>query len=154
MRLRAMSAGAAFSGSVAAVCLWSALASGRPGPLLGLLAGAAAAIALGRESHLRPTQVSLRLCPRDGVLLDEGGDGETPLRPIGVTPHLICLAKGGPNPTRLSIWRDGLASDGFRRIAAYALWRRSVIRSSTDELIAGKIVTEQLLPSARRGGRP
>jgi hypothetical protein len=154
MRRRAMSAGAAFSGSVAAACLWSALASGRPGPALGFAAGTIAAIALARAARLRTYGARLRLCPRRGVVLNEDGDGETPLLPIGVTPNLICLARAGGSAQRSSIWRDSLSPGGFRRIAAYALWRRNVVpdRAQGSELIARKTVT--CPQSISRSGRP
>jgi hypothetical protein len=153
MRQRAMSAGAAFSGFLAAVCLWTALAGGRPGPMLGFLAGTLAVVALVRASRLgRDREATLRLCPRRGLVLDEDGDGETPLQPIGITPHLICLARRGSQP--VPIWRDSLPPDAFRRIAAYALWRRSAMSDPVDsvELIERKAVSGQ--QSIPRAGRP
>jgi hypothetical protein len=155
MRQRAISAGAAFSGSVAVLCLGSALTSGAGGPLCGSLACAVAAIALAR-GVLRgfPDEPPLRLCPRRGLLVAEAGDGEAGaegFRPIGVTRNLICLA--GLH-LRRSIWRDSLGPDAFRRIAAYALWRRTAAPDSArrSELIARKTVTEG--QSAPGTGRP
>jgi len=152
-----MSAGAAFSGSVAAACLWAALGSGRIGPAAAFAAAAVAAVALARGAHASLDEARLRLCPRRGAVLDEDGDGETPIRPIGVTPNLICLSGGksaGGRSRQASVWRDGLTPDGFRRIAAYALWRRSVTNDPTQhsELIARKTVSER--PSDSRTGRP
>jgi hypothetical protein len=154
MRQRAMSAGAAFSGSVATACLGAALASGRMGPLAGFLAAAVAAacLVLASRRHLAPAR--LRLCPRRGVVLDDDGDGETPLRPVGVTPNLICLARNIRRSRHAPIWRDSLPPDGFRRIAAFMLWRRSETLDPVQhsELIARKTVTEP--PSDLRSGRP
>ena len=169
-----MSAGAAFSGSVAAFCLGSCLTAGVSRPLWGFLAGAVAAAALVRAVLRAPVcEAVLRLCPRRGAVLAEDGDGEagaeTQLRPIGVTRSLICLVaphlRTGPSPAerdkvrirapqRRSIWRDSLAPEAFRRIAAYALWRRSATPDSVNdsELIARKAVTEG--QSAPRTGRP
>ena len=103
MRQRAMSAGAAFSGSVAAFCLGSSLTAGAPGPFWGFLAGAVAAIALVRGVLRGPANEGvLRLCPRRGLVLADDGDGEvgaeTQLRPIAVTRSLICLARTGGHP--------------------------------------------------------
>jgi hypothetical protein len=161
MRHRAMSAGAAFSGSVAAFCLGTALTSGARGPICAFLAGVAAAIALAR-GVLRgcPDEAQLRLCPRRGLLLGEDGDGdgeagaEADFRPIGVTRNLICLVRTRRVPQRRTIWRDSLAPDAFRRIAAYALWRRSAIPNPgrRSELITRKTVTGG--HSAPRTGRP
>jgi hypothetical protein len=149
-----LSAGAAFSGSVATACLWAALASGKAGPVAGWLAAGLAAAALLRASRRHLDQGRLRLCPRRGIVLDGDGDGETPLRPIGVTPNLICLARTVRSSQHWPIWRDSLPPDGFRRIAAYALWRRSVTLdiAQHSELIARKTVTEQ--PANARAGRP
>lgn len=174
MRQRAMSAGAAVSGSVATFCLGSSLTTGASGPVWGFLAGAVAAIALARGVLRAPAnEAPLRLCPRRGLVLAEGGDGdvgaETEFTPIAVTRTLICLAREGnrtvPSPGQRqkvrmrasesrSIWRDSLAPDAFRRIAAYALWRRSAMRKPAhdSELIARKTVTEG--QSAPRTGRP
>jgi hypothetical protein len=150
-----MSAGAAFSGSVAVVCLWASLASGAIGALAGFLAAAIAVVALAHASRRGVDEARLRLCPLRGVVLGEDGDGETPTWPVGVTPNLICLAHGvGSSRPSWSIWRDSLPPDGFRRIAAYALWRRNVAPnlSQHSELIARKVVTEQ--PPNPRTGRP
>ena len=165
MRQRAMSAGAAFSGSVAAFCLGTCLTAGVTGPVWGLLAAAVAAIALGRGVlRGRPDQAQLRLCPRGGLVLGEDGDGEpgaeAEFRAVGVTRNLICLARPGRDSERRerrerrSIWRDSLAPDAFRRIAAYALWRRSAIANPAEvsELIARRTVTGG--QSAPRTGRP
>ena len=159
MRQRAMSAGAAFSGSVAAFCLGTCLTAGVTGPVWGFLAAAVAAIALGRGVlRGRPDQAQLRLCPRGGLVLGEDGDGEpgaeAQFRAVGVTRNLICLARAGRRSERRSIWRDSLAPDAFRRIAAYALWRRSAIAdpAQVSELIARKAVTGG--QSAPRTGRP
>jgi hypothetical protein len=159
MRQRAMSAGAAFSGSVAAFCLGTCLTAGVTGPVWGFLAAAAAAMALGRGVlHGRPDQARLRLCPRGGLVVGEDGDGEpgaeAEFRAVGVTRNLICLARPGRRSERRSIWRDSLAPDAFRRIAAYALWRRSAIvdPAQVSELIARKAVTGG--QSAPRTGRP
>ena len=148
MRQRAMAAGAAFSGSVATFCLGSWLTGDALGPVWGFLAGAVAAIALVRGVlHGPADEAALRLCPRCGVVLGEGGDGElgaeTQFRPIGVTRSLICLASTRRRSEWRSIWRDSLAPEGFRRIAAYALWRRSAMPDPVhdSELIAGKAVT-------------
>jgi hypothetical protein len=159
MRQRAMAAGAAFSGSVAAFCLGSWLTAGAPGPLWGLLAGAVAAIALVRGALRDPAnEAVLRLCPRRGVVLGEDGNGEmgaeTEFRPIGVTRSLICLASTRGRSQWRSIWRDSLAPEAFRRIAAYALWRRSAMPDPVhgSELIARKTVTGG--QSAPRTGKP
>ena len=159
MRQRAMSAGAAFSGSVAAFCLGTCLTAGVKGPFWGFLAAALAAMALGRGVlRGRPDQAQLRLCPRGGLVLGEDGDGEpgaeAQFRAVGVTRNLICLARPGRHSERRSIWRDSLAPDAFRRIAAYALWRRSAIPdpAQVSELIARKTVTGG--QSAPRTGRP
>ena len=157
MRQRAMSAGAAFSGSVATFCLGSSLTTGAPGPVWGFLAGAIAAIALVRGVLRGPAnEAALRLCPRRGLVLaeDEGVEvgAETQFRPIAVTRSLICLARTGGRSEYRSVWRDSLAPDAFRRIAAYALWRRSAEPAHSSELIARKTVTEG--QSARRTGRP
>jgi hypothetical protein len=155
MRQRAMSAGAAFSGSVATFCLGTALATGSLGPVCGFAAGTVAAAALARSVlRPRPDEGQLRLCPRRGVLLAEDGDGETQFRPFGVTHNLICLVRTGGRSERRAIWRDSLAPDGFRRIAAYVLWRRSAMSDLTkdSELIARKTVTDS--QSAPPTGRP
>jgi hypothetical protein len=155
MRQRAMSAAAALSGSIAAVCLGTALATGRWAPLGGFLTGVMAVAALVRGSRRRPAdEVALRLCPRTGALMREDGDGKPALRPVGVTRDLICLTGSGPASGRLSVWRDSIAPDGFRRIAAYTLWRRSAASDPAQrfELIARKAVTEG--QSAPRTGRP
>lgn len=162
MRQRAMSAGAAFSGSVAAFCLGTCLTAGVTGPIWGFLAAAVAAMALGRGVlRGRPDQAQLRLCPHGGLVLGEDGDGEpgakAQFRAVGVTRNLICLARPGHRSERRerrSIWRDSLAPDVFRRIAAYALWRRSAIPNpaQVSELIARRTVTGG--QSAPRTGRP
>ena len=155
MRQRAMSAAAALSGSIAAVCLGTALATGRWAPLGGFLTGVMAVAALVRGSRRRPAdEVALRLCPRTGALMREDGDGKPALRPVGVTRNLIGLSGSGPASGRLSVWRDSIAPDGFRRIAAYAQWRRSAASDPAQrfELIARKAVTEG--QSAPRTGRP
>jgi len=154
-----MSAGAAFSGFVAAFCLGSCLTAAAPAPLWGFLAGVVAAIALVRGALRGPADgAALRLCPRRGVVLGDDGDGEvgaeTQFHPIGVTRSLICLAATDGRSAGRSIWRDSLAPDAFRRIAAYALWRRSATpnRVNDSELIARETVTEG--QSAPRTGRP
>jgi hypothetical protein len=155
MRQRAMSAAAALSGSIAVVCLGTALATGRSAPVCGFLTGVAAAAALVRASGRRcADEVPLRLCPRTGVWMGEDGDGKPALRAVGITRHLICLVGTGPGSGRRSIWRDSIAPDGFRRIAAYSLWRRSDAPDPAHrfELIARKAVTEG--QSAPRTGRP
>jgi len=84
-----------------------------------------------------------------GVLVD--GDGEPPLLPIGVTRNVICLVRPGQWGCR-PIWRDGVAPDGFRRIAAYALWRRAAANLADGaELIVREAVPEGR--SVRRAGR-
>ena len=155
LRQRVMSAGAAFGGSVATFCLGTALASGKLEPVCGFVASAVAAAALARAvRRLRPDERQWRLCPRRGALLAGDGDGEAEFRPIGVTRNLICLACLGSDSERRSIWRDSLAPDGFRRIAAYALWRRSAMPdlAKHSELIARKTVTDS--QSTTRSGRP
>lgn len=153
MRQRAVSAAAAFSGSIATACLLTAVIEGQTGPVLGFVAAATVAAALVREATRdRREQAVLRLCPR-GVVVGSAldGVGEPRWRAVGVTRNLICLARSGQ---RQAIWRDGVSPDGFRRIAAYGLWRRSALPDPDDssELIARKTVTgEQSVP---RTGRP
>ena len=152
MRRRVMSTGAAFSGSVATLCLGTALAGGVRavcGSVVCVLAAATLGWAVRRP---RAEGDDLRLCPQRGVLLN--GDGETEFRPVGVTHSLICLASTGGSLVQRCIWRDSLAADGFRRIAAYALWRRNVMSDSArqPELISRKTVTER--QSTPRIGRP
>jgi hypothetical protein len=155
MRRRAMAAAAGLSGAVAAVCLATALAAGRSGPLAGFLAAAVAAAALirGRSDDGREG-TTLRLAPGGGVSLSQDRDGEPPFHPVGVTRNLILLARVHPGRGRLALWRDSVAPDGFRRIAAYALWRRSAMSDSAQrsELIAREAV--RAAQSAPRTGRP
>ncbi len=63
-----MSAAAAFSGSLAALCLGTAITSGSPGPVCGFLAGLAAAVALVRAVRDAPTEGALRICPGGALL--------------------------------------------------------------------------------------
>jgi hypothetical protein len=149
-----MSAAAAFSGALAAYCLGQAFASAALGPLGGFVAALTAAVALGRAARGGDQDGPLRVCPRRGVLSGEGRDGETPLLPIGVTRSLICLAPAGGGRPRRSIWRDSIAPDAFRRIAAYGLWHRSAGANRVDptELIARRTVTGG--PSDSRIGGP
>jgi len=115
---------------------------------------AGAALVRGSR-HRSADEVALRLCPRTGALMREDGDGKPALRPVGVTRNLICLTGTGPGSGRRSIWRDSIAPDGFRRIAAYTLWRRRSAASDPAhrfELIARKAVTEG--QSDPRTGRP
>jgi hypothetical protein len=148
MRQRTISAAAGLSASLAVFCLGTGLTSGQLGPFCGFVAGAVAAAAALR-ARLRRIQEPgpLRLCPHGGVLAgrDADGDGEAVFWPIGVTGSLICLARTGRSAERRSIWRDGVAPDGFRRIAALGLWRRDTVSNWTDhsELIARIAVTEQ-----------
>jgi hypothetical protein len=149
-----MSAAAAFSGSMAAFCLGTAITSGSPGPVCGFLAGLAAAVALVRAVRDAPTEGALRICPGGALLPVEAEDGEAPFQPVGVTRNLICLVRTRHGSERRSIWRDSIAPDAYRRIAAYGLWRRGAARHLSDrsELIARKTVTEEL--SVPRTGRP
>jgi hypothetical protein len=149
MRRRAISAAAAFSGSLAVFCLGTAFAGGRPAPVLGFLAGLTAAGALARAVRSPESEpAALRLCPLRGLRLAEDGDGEPELVPISVTRNLICLARSQGGRRWRSIWRDSVAPDGFRRIAALALWRRekapnpAANRDEGSELIRSKAVTE------------
>ncbi|HEX4584857.1 MAG TPA: hypothetical protein VH183_08510 [Burkholderiaceae bacterium] len=151
-----MSAAAAFSGSMAVFCLGTAIASRTPGPAGGFLAGLIAAVALARAVRGGPAQAALlRIWPGRGVLSgEEDGDGELPYQPIGVTRNLICLARNRRRLERWPIWRDSIAPDAFRRIAAYGLWRRGAAPETAvrSELIARKTVTEG--PLIPRIGRP
>ena len=148
-----MAAAAGFSGTIAVLCLGTALAAGRPTPLAGFLAAMVAAVALAR-GHGRDTAGTLRLGPGGSVSLGRDRDGEPPLRPVGVTGNLILLARGRPGRGRLALWRDSVAADGFRRIAAYALWRRSAAPdpAQRSELIGRETVTGG--QSVPRTGRP
>jgi hypothetical protein len=67
---------------------------------------------------------------------------------------LICLARNVGRSPHAPIWRDSLPPDGFRRIAAFMLWRRSEMLDPLQhsELIVRKTVTEP--PSDPRTGRP
>jgi hypothetical protein len=152
LRRRVVAAAAAFSASVAVYCLGVAAASGAAGPVCGFAAGVIATAALVRAARgSGPDPGPLRLCPHRGVLAE--GDGEAPLRAIGVTRNVICLARPGGWGHR-PIWRDGVAPDGFRRIAAFSLWRRGSGTDPADgaELIAREAVTEGR--SVPRTGRP
>jgi hypothetical protein len=154
MRQRVISAAAAFSGSLAVLCLATALVRGEPTPVLGFIAGAAAAAALvqGARRGSRE-QALLRLCPRGAVWV-ACGVGEAELRAVGITPHLICLARGGHGAQTRAVWRDSVSPDGFRRIAAYGLWRRGALpdRAESFELIAPEAVRGE--QSVARTGRP
>jgi hypothetical protein len=155
MRQRTISAAAGFSGSLAVFCLTTAFASGRPAPACGFIAGAIATVALARAGLRRGSDpLWLRLCPRGGVILGQDGACEPVFWPVGVTASLICLARTGRGSERRSIWRDGIAPEAFRRIAAYGLWRRRPVPDRADhpELIARKAVTERR--TAPRGGWP
>ena len=146
-----MAAAAGFSGSVAVVCLGTALAGGRVAPLSGFLAAVVAAVALVR-GHGHDASSTLRVAPGGGVSLDR--DGEAPLRPVGVTGNLILLIRGRPGRARVAVWRDSVAADGFRRIAAHALWRRSAAPDPAEhpELIGRETVRGG--QSVPRTGRP
>ena len=154
VRQRTISAAAAFSGSLAAFCLSSAWVSARPGPAFGCFAATVAAAALIRARRRGPEQESLRLRPQGGVLPEHDGQGEPAFWPVGITRPLICLARDGRNSERRTIWRDGIAPDGFRRIAAFGSWRRGATLNQADstELIApGSVRGGQTVP---RAGRP
>jgi hypothetical protein len=154
MRQRAISVAAAFSGSLAAFCLTTALVRGEPAPVCGFIAGVAAAAALVRQARRGSRdQAVLRLGPQGVVSLVCGG-AEAELRTVGITRNLICLAQSGPRSSTRALWRDSVSQDAFRRIAAYGLWRRSALpdRAESFELIARKTVRgEQSVP---RTGRP
>jgi hypothetical protein len=139
---------------MAVFCLGTAIARGAPGPVCGFLAGLIAAVALVRAARGGPAEPALRIWPGRGVLSAEDGDGEPPFQPIGVTRSLICLVRTRRRIERRSIWRDSIAPDAFRRIAAYGLWRRGAAPNPAQhsELIARKTVTEG--PSIPRNGRP
>ena len=152
-----VAAAAGFSGAIAAYCLSVAAATGARSPLWGFLAGLIAMAALARTALCRDSdQAPLRLCPRDGVVFRPEGPGEVPLLAIGVTRGLICLARSGGRG-QFPIWRDSVSPDAFRRIAAYALWRRSAAKDPVHgaELIPRKSVTEgQSFPRAERPREP
>jgi hypothetical protein len=155
MRQRALSAAAAFSGALATGCLLAALLAGQAGPLLGFLAGTAAVGALVREvGRGRREQAVLPLWSERGGGSALDGVGEPRWRVVGVTRNLICLASSGLGRQRRAIWRDSVSADGFRRIAAYGLWRRSAPQHPVDsfELIARKSVRAE--QSVARTGRP
>ncbi|HUD27200.1 MAG TPA: hypothetical protein VMQ45_16075 [Burkholderiaceae bacterium] len=155
MRQRAIAAAAGLSGSLAAFCLTTALASGEAAPLGGFMAGAVAAAALVLAARRgRQDQAALRVGPQGTVWLDCGSAGETQLRPVGITRNLICLARSGPGSPARAVWRDSVSPDGFRRIAAYGLWQRGTLadRAESFELIVREAVTGgQWVP---RTGRP
>jgi hypothetical protein len=154
IRRRVVALAAGFSGSIAAYCLGIAAVSGARGPLWGFLAAMVALGPLVRAARgPDPDPTPLRLCPRSGAVVHGQGDGEMPLLPIGVTRNLICLARPG-GWGQHPIWRDSIAPDAFRRIAAFGLWRRGAAKDSADgaELIPRIAVTEG--QSVPRAGRP
>jgi len=145
-----MAAGAAFSGSVAIFCLGSGLLARAPGPILGFLTALVAAVALARARvRFEPHNILLRLPEGRLELWSERGDGEE-LRPVGITRNLICLSSASGR--RLTIWRDSVAPDDFRRIATLGRWRRSAAANPgyRTELIARKTVTARQSASRSR----
>lgn len=137
---------AVFSTVLSLLCLGAALACGCVGPWVGSAAGAIAAAALVRSAWGgRRGEFPARLGPDGGVRLGRAdpADPQPVFWPIGVTASLICLGRADRTGDRRSIWRDGIAPDGFRRIAAYGLWRRSAALDPADssELIARNAVT-------------
>jgi hypothetical protein len=134
-------AAAALSVSLVLLCLGAALCGGSFGPLVGSVAAAVAAVALVRCARAsRAGQIPIQIDSEGGVRLDSAdcGGAQAVFWPVAVTGSLICLARADRGCDRRSIWRDAIAPDGFRRIAAYGLWRRSVLSNPTDtsELIA------------------
>jgi hypothetical protein len=154
LRQRAIAAAAAFSGSLAAFCLATALARNEPAPVCGFAAAAVAAAELvGEARRVRRDRPALRLDPQGAVWLDCGSAAEVQLRAVGITGNLICLTGWGPGAPTRTVWRDSLSEDGFRRIAAYGLWRRGARPDRTEsfELIArGTVRGEQSVPRIRR----
>jgi hypothetical protein len=137
---------AAFSTALSLLCLGAALACACVGPWLGSTAGAIAAAALVRAAWggVR-SQIPAHLGADGGVRLAVAGPAgaQAVFWPIGVTACLICVGRAGRSGERRSIWRDGIAPNGFRRIAAYGLWHRSAALDLSDssELIARNAVT-------------
>jgi len=134
-------AAAALSVSLALLCLGAALASDSFGPWVGSLAAAAAAVALLRRARAsRASQIPIQIDSEGGVRLDSADceGAQAVFWPVAVTGSLICVARADRSRDHRTIWRDAIAPDGFRRIAAYGLWRRSVLSNPTDpsELIA------------------
>jgi hypothetical protein len=137
---------AALSSTLSLLCLGAALAYDGIGPWVGSTAGAIAAAALVRCAWGgRRDEFAVRLGPDGGVWLlgADLGDTQAVFWPIGVTASLICLGRADRTGDRRSIWRDGIAPDGFRRMAAYGLWRRNAASDPDDssELIARNAVT-------------
>jgi hypothetical protein len=137
---------AVFSTVLSLLCLGAALACGCVGPWVGSAAGAIAAAALVRSARGgRAGEFPARLGPDGGVRRVPADVEDVPavFWPIGVTASLICLRRADRNGDRWSIWRDGIAPEGFRRIAAYGVWHRSAASDLADssELIARNAVT-------------
>lgn len=151
VRAHTVAAAAGFSAALAAVCLASAWISGRPGPIIGFCACAAAAVALIRGCRHSAKRDAWRCAP--GGIIRSGGDAgqEGVFFPISVTGALICLTDPA-GAERLAVWRDETGSDQFRRMAAFGLWRRRGGRghAQSTELIVRKPVTGLTVPRAER----
>jgi len=138
-------AAAVFSTSLSALCLYAALTGDRFGPWVGAMAAVIAAAALARSACNGRRQNAALIVSEGGVRRDSPGPGvaEAVYWPISVTAGLICLVRADRTGDCLSVWRDGIAPDGFRRMAAYGLWRRNGApnRSDSLELIGRNAVT-------------
>jgi hypothetical protein len=144
MRQRMIWGAAALSTALSMLCLGAAVACACVGPWIGCAAGAIAAASLMRGAR-GGGRIRARLGADGGVRLaaaDLGG-AEAVFWPIAVTTSLICLGRADRAGDRRSVWRDQMAPDGFRRIAAYGLWHRSAASYPSDspELIARNAVT-------------
>jgi len=145
---------AAYSAALSLLCLGAALACGCVRPWAGSAAGAIAAAALVRCARRgRHGQVLLSLGSdgRVGLLSEDPAQAPAAFWPIGVTASLICLSRADGTGDRRSIWRDAIAQDGFRRIAAYGLWRRS---AASDPVYPSELIARNAVRCTRTALRP
>ncbi len=134
MRQRTIAMAAGLSGASALICVGAAADAGKLAAVGGFWLATAATLAAARRRLQGPA-----------ARLNAGSDRDeyAPVYPVCITANLICLAWAGQAGRRCAIWRDAIAPQAFRRIAALGRWYRGE-RSGQAlalELIARDAVT-------------
>jgi hypothetical protein len=155
LRRRVIASAAGLSAVSAALCAASVLQGGASAARWACALSLAATLAAGAELRRRQSPPDLLRVGSAGIAcaFDDGGKSGQPrpkLHPACVTAWMICLAPPGGRG-EVVLWRDGVAPDGFRRLAALGLWRRG---AGADPAESAELIARDAVTRTRMAPRP